>query len=510
MKNILPFLFVWLFLVVAGAADRGTQQLCYPHEDNLGKLEALSDQVCVETRNSQECQALYAKMEPGEVLRKQLDCSSQSTSFETSHSFLRDCAQGGWNFFVDLGTSMIEGLDLTKEIAAEQECTKDPAKKRAIFDDYNIAVPEILRVPKLSDSQIENMHCGMIRARLQEAREKRNHQVMSQVQRKRGQNLDVKEQEFVAYRDAQRKVGPGLIEKAKGLLQDMKVQPQCYNTQVYREMLCEAVASVATTVGGGAGIAFKAAKAGKIARLSGLQKMGQLSNSERIAYAEKRMTEIWGAEGRVLTDAQRKAIIDAHEVGAGTGRGYYTYTSQELREKAKILEKAGFDRYERELLMREGVTGQWADEIFATRKKANDFRLEAERAARDGNIDASVTAYKKSSDSMEKAMKDDKYRKTERDYWVASKLNAGAKDYDKAAEYYIKISPMGLKSDERAKFISDSLIREKDELRIRASQNRNMAGAQKDYEDHRKLIQALLNRRDFPLSDAVRNELLKP
>ncbi|MFS4459866.1 hypothetical protein [Bdellovibrio sp. HCB2-146] len=507
MKQFKYFLIVWSLSVFAYAE---TDQLCYPHENNLGKLEALSDKVCVETRNSSECQALYAKMEPGEVLRKQLDCSSQGTSFETSNSFLKDCAQGGWNFVEDLGVSMIEGLDLRKEIAAEQECAKDPVSKRAIFDDYNLAVPEILRVPKLSDSQLENMHCGMIRARLQEAREKRNHQVMSQVQRKRGQNLDVKEQEFVAYRDAQRKVGPGLIERAKELLKDLKVQPQCYNTQVYREMLCEAVASVATTFGGGAGIAFKAAKASKIAKLSGLRKMGQLSNTERIAYAEKRLTEIWGAEGRVLSDAQKKAIIDAHEVGAGSGRGYYSYTSQELREKSKILERAGFDRYERELLMREGVTGQWADEVFATRSKANSLRLDAEKAARDGKIEASVESYKRSAQNLESIMKDPKVGKTERDYWVAAKINAGAKDYDKAAEYFIKTQSRDLRSDQRAQAIFESLNREKDELRVRASQNRSMAGAQKDYEDHRKLIEALIKRPDFPTSDSIKRELLKP
>lgn len=507
MKQFIYFLVVGSLSVFAHAE---TDQLCYPHENNLVKLEALSDKVCVETRNSPECQALYTKMEPGEVLRKQLDCSSQGTSFETSNSFVKDCAQGGWNFVEDLGVSMIEGLDLSKEIAAEQECAKDPAKKRAIFDDYNIAVPEILRVPKLSDSQLESMHCGMIRASLQEAREKRNHQVMAQVQRKRGQNLDVKEQEFVAYRDAQRKTGPGLIEKAKELLKDMKVQPQCYHTQVYREMLCEAVASVATTFAGAGGIAFKAAKAAKIAKLSGLQKMGQLTNAERIAIAEKELIDIWGAEGRVLTDAQRKAIIDAHEVGAGTGRGYYSYTSQELREKSKILEKAGFDRYERDLLMRKGITGSLSDTTNAIKGEATRLRIEAQKAAIQGDPVAATGAFQKSAKKLEDYMTNPKVQKSEWDYKYASEINAGAQQYDKAADYYLKSIPNTFRSDERASIAFAELSRIKNELRVLKDGKNKNPRVVKEYEDHRKLIEAVLNRPDFPLSTNIRAELLKP
>lgn len=507
MKQFIYFLMVWSSSVFAYAES---DQLCYLHENNVAKLDALSDKVCVDTRNSSECQALYAKMEPGDVLQKQLDCSSQTTSFETSNSFLRDCAQGGWNFVVDLGVSVIEGLDLTKEIAAEQECAKSPEKKRAIFDNYNTAVPEILRVPKLSDSQLESMHCGMIRASLQEAREKRNHQVMAQVQRKRGQNLDVKEQEFVAYRDAQRKPGPGLIEKAKELLNDMKVQPKCYNTQVYREMLCEAVASVATTFVGAGGIVFKAAKAAKIARLSGLQKMARLSNSERIAIAEKDLADIWGAENRVLTDAQRKAIIDAHEVGSGTGRGYYSYTSQELREKSKILEKAGFDHYERDLLMRKGITGSLSDTTNAIKAEATALRHEAQKAAIQGNREAATSTFQKSAKKLEDYMTNPKVSKSEWDYKYASDINAGAQQYDKAAEYYLKSIPNTFRSDERATIAFTELNRVKSELRtIKDSGNVNPRIV-KEYEDHRKVIEAVIKRPDFPFSDSIRAELLKP
>lgn len=59
---------------------------------------------------------------------------------------------------------------------------------------------------------------------------------------------------------------------------------------------------------------------------------------------------------RTLTQMQKEAVAAAHDVG-GKERGYFDYTSQELRAKTEILRKAGFSNAEASLLLRKGIAG---------------------------------------------------------------------------------------------------------------------------------------------------------
>jgi hypothetical protein len=71
------------------------------------------------------------------------------------------------------------------------------------------------------------------------------------------------------------------------------------------------------------------------------------------------------AEGyvkRSLTQAQKDAVTNAYEVG-GKERGFFDYTSDELRQKTSILRKAGFTMAEATLLLRKGVTGNSPAEL---------------------------------------------------------------------------------------------------------------------------------------------------
>ena len=79
-----------------------------------------------------------------------------------------------------------------------------------------------------------------------------------------------------------------------------------------------------------------------------LERNGKLDNVARITEAEKLL-------GRELKPEQRKALIDAHEIGAGS-KG--KYTQAEITEKARILKEAGFTEAERRQLMQNGLAGE--------------------------------------------------------------------------------------------------------------------------------------------------------
>ncbi|WP_413943691.1 hypothetical protein [Bdellovibrio sp. HCB-162] len=313
-------------------------------------------------------------------------------------------------------------------------------------------------------------------------------------------------------------VSKSLLEKGKDYLKKQGVKLACFDTKTQAEMICYGVFSVVNPAGA-AGLLAKAPKLGKLLKAAGmaakeanvatktteaavdLARMAKLSNPQRVAEAEKLL-------GRSLSEQQRQALIKAHEVGAETGRGYGTYSATDLKQKADILKAAGFSDAERSTLMRQGVAGLYSDTQKA-RNFANEARLEADKLRVAGNVKDATARYRNSADSYEVFMKDAKAPKSERDYLVGAELNARAERYEQAADYYIK-SKASLRSNEKAEVIFETLRREKDELRVIAAKNRDKPGVQKAYEDHRKLIEAVVNNKNFQLGDAWKRELLKP
>ena len=86
----------------------------------------------------------------------------------------------------------------------------------------------------------------------------------------------------------------------------------------------------------------------------------------------QRVEEAATVLGRPLTRAQQDAVLRAHDVGAGTGRGYFTYTVEEIQRKRDILIEAGFSLSERGLLIRQGITGSLPG-VAAARSAADTF-----------------------------------------------------------------------------------------------------------------------------------------
>ncbi|WP_374027755.1 hypothetical protein ACES2J_17885 [Bdellovibrio bacteriovorus] len=533
MKHLLIFLFGILFSFAAQAEPL----FCGGNPYKVKALADVSRNTCLETLKSKECQDLFAKMrangeKPEEKALKCHDQSSLSRAAESTWGYTSGCAVGGWNFvkdsFVAIGTAIGEGaakvaLDMEAEAAANKACEADPKGKENLFKQYNSTVPKLLQVQMPETSVLKRANCATVKRIIKMQGMDKGNATLRLVMMKGDKNLSADEREYVQW--SQKQVTPSnidLVGMAKAKLKEMGVQIECYNSQQAAAIVCEAVAEVATLAGGPAGVALKAAKAKNIMKLAGvgadagkastasrtvasaaeLEKAAKLSNIERVTAAEKSL-------GRSLSEAEKKALISAHEVGKGTGRGYGTYSKTDLSDKANILKNAGFKAEERDLLMRQGLAGSLSD-TKAARDFANKARLEADKLRVSGNISESTNSYRKASDSYEVFMNDAKAAKSSRDYWVGAKMNASAERYDKAAEYFIKTEQATSRSDVKAQNIFDALNREKDELRVIAARNPASKSAQKNYQDHKKLIEAVVNSKNLQLGDAWKRELLKP
>ncbi|WP_409477479.1 hypothetical protein [Pseudobdellovibrio sp. HCB154] len=78
---------------------------------------------------------------------------------------------------------------------------------------------------------------------------------------------------------------------------------------------------------------------------------------------------------RHLTQAQKDAVLTAHDVG-GAERGFFDYTAKDLRDKTEILRKSGFTTTETSLLLRKGIAGNNPAELAKVIKvEPSDVRV---------------------------------------------------------------------------------------------------------------------------------------
>lgn len=534
------------------------QPMCVFKADDMGNIASVSQSVCEQTQKSPECQALFKTMSPEDLLHKSLECTNQedrSTSYEIYREYRDGCNQGGWNFVINgaigIRLGFVQSVLDVKNIGEEEKaCNADIENKRAIFADYNIAVPEILKLKVPSEADLKELPCNRLRAKFQESLEQKNREVMTQVQRKREKNLTPQEQAFVDFRKSKRTAnGDDLIKSAKDKLDEMKVKYQCYNTRTAAEMICEAAAQVGTMLGGPARLAFQAAKSQRIIKIAGvnrgaavaaesgvagaikLENMAGLTNAQIIAKAEEAL-----GGGKFTDPLKGAAVIKAHEVAAGTGRGFTvnaagelessTYSALDLRLKAKALRKAGFTQPEQDLLMRRGIAGSYADREIL-RVHANDLRLAAQRSELPEAVKAETTknpelehklkfpkkevntdAFKQTAKAYDDYLAAAGKNATNADYSTAAMMNMRGENYAKAAEYFVR-SKGAVASLKRTEDVVEDLVREKNEFYEIIKKHPNNAKVKKQYEDHRKMMEAVTQIPDFTLSPAARDRLLR-
>jgi hypothetical protein len=497
----------------------------------LIKASPTSQATCDRTLKSPECKAVYAEMLSFNVTPKKLVCTDlqdRIRSFETSATFARNCAQGGWNAFQNGGIAIVEVASATTApidfVDKEDDaCNAELTKRRAIFTDYNISVPAILRLDIPTETQLTNMRCLALRGLFRAWREQKNAEVIKRVERKNGNGLLPSEQEFVNYRNSLKDPASNIIELAKNRLDDLGIQQECYTAKAAAELICEAAAELGTSLAGPAAIAFKADKVQRIYRVAGIARKVTVSakNDEALALLEKnaalagpeRIVEAEKVLGRTFTPAEKNAVTLAYEVAAGTGRGFTItekgeldssgYAEADLTDKNKILREAGFSQGQRDLLLRQGIVGVVGNST-KLKETANQLRARAESAEASGSVEAYNQAAKAFEDYLRVA-KDI----SESDYAIAADVNTRAEKYEKSAEYFLR-SKGKANSPKRTTEVVNGLVQEKDKLNKLKKESPEDKKIQKNYTDHLKMISALIKMPSFNVNESTKMYLLKP
>lgn len=528
--NIGSFLTAVVILlsgIVGGA--KTTVQSCGVHDYGNASLRQVIAATCESTKSSSECQSLYQDMTHRkiDVKSRALDCADKNLllkSVEDLSNFRNGCASGGWTFvkdsFISVGTFIGESAAKAK-IAYDTEkqenalCDADAQGVQKLYEQHNKFSVKALQVSIPSKTEQLKMSCFVAKINIKSAVATKAAAISASIATKtaKKQALNAVEKEFQSYH--LKNIGLPKIdlqEKAKQYLKEQGIKLQCYNAQARAEMICEAIAEVASTSVGGIGAVSKSVKAAKIAEMGGvpqvavkangrlqaiaktpatvaeLSRAAKLSNADRVASAE-------GLLGRRLSSDQKKALIDAHEVAQDTGRGFGSYTTADLSQKARILESNGFSKTEREALMRRGLAGQETN-FEVVRKSANTHRLAAEKARSGNDLNAATELYKQSAQNMDIYLKNPSSRKSSRDYAEASYVNAAAGNYDKAAKYLIDRYNLEYgdvrEPARRFEMIYEAMRRSKEDLRKGVNSDPRNINRRKYYEDEQKLIDAVI------------------
>lgn len=534
-----------LFLLCMPQAFADNRNSCGFSYTGNASLRQMSTAVCNSLKSSSECQNLYKDLKSKniDVNSRALNCTDKNLlvkSFEDFSNFRNGCASGGWNFvkdsFISVGTFIGESAAKAKmtydsETAENKICDADPNGVKRLYDQHNKFSVKALQIALPSAAKLKSTSCLVAKLNIKSGVATRAASISASIALKKAkkQALNVSEKEFEDWH--LKNIGLpnlNLQEKAKQYIKEQGIKLQCYNARSQAEMLCEAIGEVASMAVGGAGVAVKGSKAAKLAEMSGVSskaveatkaaqagaKLGaataaelataaKLSNVQRVGAAE-------GLVGRALTQAQKNALIDAHEVAANTGRGFGSYTTADLSAKARILESAGFSKAERELLMRRGIAGVQTNAQKA-RTYANTTRLEAERARATNNMAKSQELYKQSATAMETFLKDTATKKTARDYADAVYLNQAAGDYDKAAKYMMNRYNMEFAdvrdTARRNEMIFDRMRQNKADLRKSLSADPRNPNRLKYFEDEKKLIEAFIQSGQIKFTPSHLNEL---
>lgn len=174
----------------------------------------------------------------------------------------------------------------------------------------------------------------------------------------------------------------------------------------------------------------RAATTTNAARTQQYERMSSLSNEERLVEAQNSI-------GRQLTDAERQAVIKAHEVGIAEGRGFGTYTDEDKYRKGSILMRSGLSRDEAQKLLDEGIAG-----AVASSTPAKYLRMQTENSA--VWADSKAQGIGKSWMTADQAAANTKealqsYEHAAKGFQqIARGMEGKASDYVKSAEYFAK------------------------------------------------------------------------
>lgn len=324
--------------------------------------------TCLLQREQYNCKELEIDL-VGDEKKKIIQCDAKSMEEnKLTNMSLKDCIFSGLKISGEnlLDLAKIPGKiseAVVKGFHDTQLCNTSVEKKRELLTAYNLTIDDSRF--KLSEQflgrWLEDASCAevdkLLFARYQ------NYQDVTMRERRAAIDTGKKVSPIATTQAS----GSDIMKLLKSAMEGAQVRYECYTPKVKAEMVCAGISSLIVDAAMGMGVksaiskisaVVKSKKAlGAISRAIAAEEKIDLKDTAKLLSAERKRAAAVLLE-KELTDAQKKAVIEAHEIGLKEGRGYFDYTPDDLRKKAKILKEAGFNDEERALLMRSGITGQ--------------------------------------------------------------------------------------------------------------------------------------------------------
>ncbi|MBK7893293.1 MAG: hypothetical protein IPJ84_21290 [Bdellovibrionales bacterium] len=360
--------------------------------------------TCSKNLEASGCLDLAKELGPEVAAKKVRRCDDAAVCSDGLNwqEMRNSCGAGLQEFGKEASDAVVAAWkSMQASYADARACDIDLERKRKLYDDFNKTVPKILSVKRPEGRYFEQATCYELQRQIDGAYRGREKQYLEKWQAARTANpklvskpelLSAELREFQYWLDVndakrqketQEKIA-ALKAAWSGIpdyLNSLGVKLSCYNSATQVEIACQAGAALAAMALGGGAAAAGGKFALKLAEASGslkvmravkaieknrdtgaaapLKLVGSMTDTER-----RKLIKALGVVDKIKDPKKREgaidAIINAHHICDGQGFGpKLKYSAQCLRQKALALKKAGFEQPERELLMRNGIAGNY-------------------------------------------------------------------------------------------------------------------------------------------------------
>lgn len=370
-----------LLITLLSITNSFAQLMCTVEFPKIITLDSLTRSAevmnCFATRDRFQCADVEEGLEDSEK-NKVIRCDQKSIdNNKMTNMSLSDCV---WNGMKISGEQLADLATLPGKLAGviaqgfkdTQVCNQSVDKKREILNAFNLTIED--ERFKLSEQFLGNWLADANCSEIEKLVSARYQNYQTTILRERKVAIDTGRKPTGFVGAAEEKKSPGLYVLLQTAMAEVKAKYECYTPKVKAEMVCAGVTTLLVDTAMGGGVVMAAKKIGAVVKskkaLTGVSRAvasGEeidLANSARLLAGDRKKAAVAVLE-RDLTKVQEDAILAAHEIGLKEGRGYYTYTPDDLLKKNRILKEAGFSQAEREKLMRSGITGQFSTDAAA-------------------------------------------------------------------------------------------------------------------------------------------------
>lgn len=237
----------------------------------------------------------------------------------------------------------------------EKNCNESEMQKKGMVDAFNLGIED--ERYKLDYHNVVEWTCGQIAQQLSARNQAYQKNIYDEIIRNK-----IAGKPYTPLKP--NKDAEAMAEIFKG----MQSVWHCYTRQAKADMACKIVSAFAFEYALGFGIykglstvssvvkskraLSRIKKAIKNVEAVNLDDAAKLRDSDRLKAAQNML----GIK-RPLMNSEKKAILEAHEIGSKEGRGFFTYTQDDIAKKARILREADFNKDQIRMFMEAGITG---------------------------------------------------------------------------------------------------------------------------------------------------------